>query len=177
MLGRSSRNTSRSCPSISCCRYFWITPTLSNVELTWTPSSGSFLNTSVMPLLRDTTSTTIARSFMDESRTRIGTTSGLAAKSMPRDAAGLLNRPGSVCPPVASGFACTVVDSTRYASPAYVSWKMPRKRSLLRSPISRISSSGGTVPILSSCTWISPTITLGFGPRFSAVLTMFTALS
>jgi hypothetical protein len=47
---------------------------------------------------------------------------------------------------------------------------MPRNRSSARSPISRISSSGGVVPRLSSVTMMSSTMMAGLGDLFSAVV-------
>lgn len=82
--GRSSRNISRNCPSISCWRYLARTVTESKVELTVTLSSGSFLNTSVIPFALLTMRTMMARNRKCESCSFIGTTSGEAANRMPR---------------------------------------------------------------------------------------------
>lgn len=74
------------------------------------------------------------------------------------------------------GLACTLVLSVMKASPEYCILKMPRNRSSARSPISKISSSGGTEPRLSSVTMMSSTMIGGFGDLLSAAVSMSRAL-
>lgn len=62
-----------------------MTATLSNVLLTSTLSSGSFLKTRVIPFCLETTRTTMAFRRTAERRNCMGTTSGLAANKMPRE--------------------------------------------------------------------------------------------
>lgn len=77
---------------------------------------------------------------------------------------------------VFNGLACTLVFSVRYASPVYDILNIPRNRSSARSPISKISNSGGTCPRFSSVTIISSTMMGGFGDLFSALVSISLAL-
>lgn len=84
------------------------------------------------------------------------------------------NRPGGIRVEIGvsqgTAHTWTRVFSVRKASPEYVILKMPLNRSSARSPISRISSSGGTEPRLNSVTRMSSTIIGGFGDLFKAVV-------
>lgn len=70
------------------------------------------------------------------------------------------------------GLACTLVFNVRKASPVYDILKMPRNRSSARSPISKISRSGGVAPKFSSETMISSTMMGGLGDLFNAAVSI-----
>ena len=138
---------------------------VSKVEETLSDSKGSFRKTSVMPFCLENTNITNPLNLKSLNVICNGIVKPLlAANGLGLAKLGLLLRY------VLSGFACTFVLSVKNASPVYVILNMPLKRSSARSPISRMSRSGGVEPTLSSVTRMSETMMGGFGVLFRAVV-------
>jgi hypothetical protein len=139
----------------------------SKVDETLSDSRGSFLKTSVMPFWREKTNITKPESRISDNVMARGIVKPDAAASGCGDA-----NDGFVDKYVFSGFACTLVFRVKKASPEYDILKMPLNLSSAKSPISRISKSGGVSPKFNSVTIMSSTMMGGFGDLLRAAVSI-----